>query len=299
ALKLVREPVLIARRDHRRRQTPGEFGRDGRPRKTRHRTRRAVGVVGEDDPADQLRAALAARDVDTTHVLTDPARPTTVKMRVMAHMGLRFPQQVARLDTLSREPIDEAVAASLLAALRSALAGAGALLLSDYRSGVLTPALVAAAQSLADATGVPLTADAQGEFDKYRGAALVKCNAAEAAAYLDTLLTTDSDYAAAARSLVDQLSLSVGMVVTRGSAGSTLATADGDVHHLPAPSVTDVFDTVGAGDTAIAVTTLALTVGAPPKDAVTLANYASGLVVRRVGNYTPSAAELRNALMSN
>ena len=41
---------------------------------------------------------------------------------------------------------------------------------------------------------------------------------------------------------------------------------------------------------------LAGAAGADPAQAVTLANYASGLVVRRVGNYAPSPDELLRAL---
>jgi bifunctional ADP-heptose synthase (sugar kinase/adenylyltransferase) len=60
--------------------------------------------------------------------------------------------------------------------------------------------------------------------------------------------------------------------------------------------VTDVYDTVGAGDTAIAVMTLAVAAGASYPDAAVLANYASGLVVRRVGNYAPTPEELARAV---
>jgi bifunctional ADP-heptose synthase (sugar kinase/adenylyltransferase) len=85
------------------------------------------------------------------------------------------------------------------------------------------------------------------------------------------------------------------MVITRGADGATVATPDGTAH-VPAPAVTDVYDTVGAGDTAVAVLTLALVAGAAPADAALLANYASGLVVRRVGNYAPTAGELSEAV---
>jgi bifunctional ADP-heptose synthase (sugar kinase/adenylyltransferase) len=53
---------------------------------------------------------------------------------------------------------------------------------------------------------------------------------------------------------------------------------------------------VGAGDTAIAVLTLGVAAGASYADAAMLANYASGLVVRRVGNYAPTPDELTWAL---
>jgi bifunctional ADP-heptose synthase (sugar kinase/adenylyltransferase) len=161
---------------------------------------------------------------------------------------------------------------------------------------MLTPFLVEHIRNIATAHNVLLTADAQGNFDKYSGFALVKCNAAEASIALEHDLDTDDDFADAAKTLCKKLALTGGMVITRGGDGATLATADDDVHQCPAPSVTDVFDTVGAGDTAIAVITLALCSGATYPDAVTLANYASGLVVRRVGNYAPPPHELKWAL---
>jgi bifunctional ADP-heptose synthase (sugar kinase/adenylyltransferase) len=63
--------------------------------------------------------------------------------------------------------------------------------------------------------------------------------------------------------------------------------------------VSDVYDSVGAGDTTIAVMTLALIGGASYHDAVMLANYASGIVVRHVGNYTPSPDELLKTLIED
>ena len=116
------------------------------------------------------------------------------------------------------------------------------------------------------------------------------------AQYLQRTLEDDESFAAAAQELFTHLALTGLMVITRGSQGATIASSAGEAHHCPAPAVSDVFDVVGAGDTAIAVLTLALTAGAPHTEATTLANYASGLVVRRVGNYTPAPEELAWAL---
>jgi rfaE bifunctional protein kinase chain/domain len=253
-----------------------------------------IGVIGADAAAETLRGVLSTRGIDTSGLVTDPQRPTTVKMRLMAHMGLRFPQQLARLDTLSRQAISAAVEAQVLGAIESRLGTADALLFSDYQTGLLTPSLVAAVRERA--AGKLLTADAQGQFDKYTGFAVVKCNADEARDYLRRDLRGDADFAAAARELCDRLRLTGGMVITRGGEGATVAAASGTVAHCAAPAVTDVFDTVGAGDTTIAVLTLAVAAGADLQAATVLANYASGLVVRRVGNYAPTPDELAWAL---
>ncbi|RMF79828.1 MAG: ribokinase [Chloroflexi bacterium] len=255
-----------------------------------------VGVVGADAQATSLRQILQGRGIEIGGLVTDSTRPTTVKTRIMAQMGLRFPQQVARIDTLSREPVGDSAARRIREIIRDEIPQADAVLLSDYHLGLLTPSLVKAVRQQARQAGILLTADAQGSLYKYQGFALVKCNADEARAFLQRDIRGDDAFANAARALCDNLKLTGGMVITRGADGATLATHDGDVVHCPAPSVTDVYDTVGAGDTAIAVITLAVIAGGTLADAVTLANYASGVVIRHVGNYTPTPDELSQAL---
>ncbi|MBC7815064.1 MAG: ribokinase [Burkholderiales bacterium] len=257
-----------------------------------------IGVIGEDAEAAALRQVLRARGIDTTALIPDIGRPTTVKTRIMAQMGLRFPQQLARLDRLSREPISALIEQKVCALLANHLPNVDALLLSDYHVGLLTPSLVTEARRLAGEHGVSLTADAQGQLDKYRGFTLVKCNADEARDYLRRDIFSDDAFAAAALELCQRLELKGAMVITRGPDGATVADCDKAVAHIPAPAIADVYDTVGAGDTTIAVLTLAIGAGATYFEATTLANYASGLVVRHVGNYTPSPDELARALES-
>lgn len=252
-----------------------------------------VGVTGSDAAGEELRAALAGYGINLTGLRVDPSRPTTVKQRVMAQMGLRFPQQVARIDRLSREPVSEEIAAALADVTCGDAGDCAALLFSDYHNGLLTESLIGAVKRLADERGILLTADAQGSFVKYTGFGLVKCNADEAATFLRRPLVTDDDFAAAAVELRRTLELTRAMVITRGPDGATAAGADDQAVHVPSPKVEDVFDTVGAGDTAIAVLTLAA--GWPLEEAVRLANLASGVVVRHVGNYAPTLEDLLNA----
>jgi rfaE bifunctional protein kinase chain/domain len=257
-----------------------------------------IGLIGSDAEATALRQVLQARGIDLSALVVDGSRPTTVKTRIMAHMGLRFPQQVARLDRLAREPISPAIERETCRLIQEHIAGANAVLISDYHNGLVTPAMVETVRRLAaDLERSPLlTADAQGQLDKYARFGVVKCNAEEAQAFLHRELADDDEFAAAALELSQTLNLTQCMVITRGARGATLATSDGKAAHCPAPNTTDVYDTVGAGDTAIAVLTLALAAGASAEDATMLANYASGLVVRRVGNYAPTADELRQAI---
>ncbi len=54
----------------------------------------------------------------------------------------------------------------------------------------------------------------------------------------------------------------------------------------------EVFDVSGAGDTAIALFTLALTSGATVEEAADISNHASGIAVGKLGTATVSPAEL-------
>ncbi len=253
-----------------------------------------VGLIGSDSAGTTLRQVLQARGIDTSALVKDPGRPTTVKTRIMAQMGLRFPQQVARVDTLSRQPVSGTVERRLRELIHRQMNVVDVVLVSDYHCGLLTEALVKAIRQWGQ--DALLSADAQGELEKYEGFTLVKCNADEARDSLRRDIRGDDAFAEAAGELCTRLNLRGAMVITRGPEGATVATCDGTVTHCRAPAVSDVYDVVGAGDTAITVMTLAVAAGASYAEAVTLANYASGLVVRRVGNYTPKPDELLWAL---
>jgi len=255
-----------------------------------------IGIVGVDESQAILIDALKDKGIDTTGLVICDDRPTTLKTRIMAQMGLRFPQQVARVDTLSRAPINEQTYAQLVDKLDEHIENAQAILISDYHGGLLTNDLLAHVKTLSEKHNVLVTVDAQGRFDAYRGFDIIKCNADDAQAYTGKTLSTDDDFADVALQLCKSLAVKQAIVITRGGDGATIALTDGTIAHIPAPHVSDVFDTVGAGDTAIAVMTLAILAGATVMDAVYLANVASGIVVTQVGNYAPSREEIRAQL---
>jgi rfaE bifunctional protein kinase chain/domain len=85
------------------------------------------------------------------------------------------------------------------------------------------------------------------------------------------------------------------LLVTRGDDGMLLFRKDVGPHHIPTRAMT-VFDVSGAGDTAIAILTLALAAGADAVEAAELANRASGIVVGKLGTAAVTATELWDSL---
>lgn len=81
------------------------------------------------------------------------------------------------------------------------------------------------------------------------------------------------------------------LLITLGEHGMAFFDTDGALTHSPAAART-IFDVSGAGDTAIAVYTLAVACGASGPEAMHLANAASGVAVAKLGTATVSPAEL-------
>jgi D-glycero-beta-D-manno-heptose-7-phosphate kinase len=86
------------------------------------------------------------------------------------------------------------------------------------------------------------------------------------------------------------------LLVTQGRFGMTLFEPRKAPLHIPVYGTDEVADVTGAGDTVIAVFTLALSCGASPESAARLANYAGGIVVMKRGTATVTRSELRTAI---
>lgn len=254
-----------------------------------------VGVVGADEEGRQLRALLREAAIVDAGLIVSLGRPTTLKTRVLADEAPRLPQQVARIDRLDRAPLSHDEEALVLAALAEHIPLHDAVICSDYQLGLLTPTVVDAVRVGCKAHGVRFCVDAQGNSRYYAGADLFRCNNREAEAALGTPLRGEAAYAAGLAQLRDELGARL-VIVTRGPEGLSLIGEGVAYAHMPAARASEVYDTTGAGDTFIAVTTLALAAGLRPLDAARLANAAAALVVRRYGNAVVSPAELTAAI---
>lgn len=245
-----------------------------------------IALVGADPEADELTSLLGA----AAYLLPNPARRTTVKLRVIAGR-----QQIVRVDEEERREADAAEAVAIKGALASALEGAAALILSDYGKGVLTPPVIRAAVAAARARGIPCLADPKGrDFARYAGVTCLTPNANELAEATGMPVASDAECEAAARAVL--AAVEVGAVLaTRSEKGMMLVRRDAPAITVPAMA-REVFDVSGAGDTVIATLALSVAAGLPLEGAMRAANAAAGVVVAKLGTATCSAAELDHAL---
>ncbi len=256
-----------------------------------------VGLVGDDDAGRELIAQLRAAELDAGGIITDDARHTTQKTRIIAQEAARFPQQLARLDRVDRFPPGDKIAAEIVVQMKIAAPVSSAVLLSDYRNGMMTRSLVEAAIAACRDAGNLLIVDSQGELDKYRGCDVIRANDRDVSAYLRRPLRTEADFETATAELLDTLDTH-GIVIGRGADGVSLRGRRTPYHRFPAANPSEVFDVTGAGDTSVAVSALGIVSRLNLAEAAFLANVAAGLVVRKLGNATVSPEELRAALRS-
>jgi len=246
-------------------------------------------AVGEDRAGDRVLELLAELGVDHAGIVRVPDRPTTRKTRVVARS-----QQIVRFDRETSEAVPPRLARRLLAAVDAALPRAHGVVLEDYGKGLLAPPLLRAAMRRFEAVGVPVSVDPKADLAAYRGASLVKPNLREMEALAGARIQTRDELARAADRLRRRLG-GAALAVTRGAAGMTLFGDDVQGLDVPTPP-REVFDVQGAGDTAIAVLTLALRAGGSLLEAAVLANAAAGVVVGKIGTATASPDEVRERL---
>ena len=248
-----------------------------------------VGLVGADDPAQRLKEYLRAAGVDDRGLVADSSRATTRKVRVVTSRN----QQVARIDYERDTEVVGRAADDLVAAVRTAALGARAVVISDYRKGVVTPPVIAAAVEASRAGGAPLLVDPKLlQPDHYQGASVITPNHHEAELMTQTVIRAPEDVQRAARLLHERTG--AGVVITWGEHGMWVfdgsATAPAE-EHLPAVT-REVADVTGAGDTVVATLAMGLAAGASLVEAARIANEAAGLVVGRFGPATVTTEEL-------
>jgi D-beta-D-heptose 7-phosphate kinase/D-beta-D-heptose 1-phosphate adenosyltransferase len=256
-----------------------------------------MGLAGTDSPGRRLLELLEHSGVDTSGVQQDPACSTTVKTRIIARN-----QQVVRVDRERKTPLTPEQAERAAAYLDRTIEGLDAIIVADYGKGFLTQPLADHICRTARAHGRILTVDPHPHTSlSWQGATAIKPNRSEAfiAAGLPpsdpvSPVLDDRALVEAGKRLL-ALWKCESLLITLGEQGMLLLQGDAPAYHIPTHAQ-DVFDVSGAGDTAIAVFTLGLSVGALPHEAAELANRASGIVVGKLGTATVTLAELEASL---
>src|SRR5215467_7696259 len=258
-----------------------------------------AGQVGPDQDGELLLGILTAGGMDATGVLCNQRYETTTKTRIIARK-----QQVVRFD---RERITRITSEQIVQVKRFLLGRCpelDGLIISDYGKGFITQELVDSIIPIAKTAGLVITVDPNPKNPlKWHGITAIKPNRAEA---FREVGIEEEHWQPFSDPLKDDVLLRVGekllerwgteiVQITLGEQGMILFERGGRVHHIPTVA-REVFDVSGAGDTAIALFTLALTAGASPVEAARISNHASGVVIGKLGTATLTPDELLESM---
>ncbi len=252
-----------------------------------------MGRVGKDMAADKLRALLTADQIDPAPLLVHETLPTISKARVSARQ-----QQIVRVDREKLMPLADDELVEIEERLRKLAPDLDAIILEDYGKGFLTEKLMHLVAKIAAEHQLIVTVDPSPRNPlPWAGVSLVKPNRLEAfaaAGLEDHLLPgpplENKELLEVGRVLLGKWDVA-SVLVTLGEHGMMLFERGKAPHHIPTRA-REVFDVSGAGDTAIALLTLALAARFTLHDAADIANHASGIVVGKLGTATLTPDEL-------
>lgn len=247
-----------------------------------------VGVLGADAEGRALRRLMEAAPGVSLTAIEDAIRPTTLKLRFYHEQF-----QVLRVSQESLEPVAADIERRCIEALRARLDGVGAVFVEDYGKKLISRALVEFLAGIRRSRpSLPIILDPKiGNHGVYRPGmcTLVKPNWNEACQLVDA----DPD-----RSVREDVAKAISekyacdAFITLGKDGALLyERAHGRALRVPTRP-REAFDVAGAGDTTLAVITLALAAGASLFEAAILANAAGGVVVEKPGTAYATPAEV-------
>ncbi|MDR3405568.1 MAG: PfkB family carbohydrate kinase [Chthoniobacter sp.] len=254
---------------------------------------RVLGVTGQCNHAEQLKSLLTSEGINIDAVQSHACYQTIVKTRLIARQ-----QHVVRIDRERKLSLRPEHAAAALAQIETLLPEIDAIIVEDYGKGLLAQPFAEAICDLANRAGKILAVDPNPHNPlAWRHVSVIKPNRVEAFASAGLPATEpvdppteDAALLEAGRVLSEKWDADH-LLITLGEQGVLLFRHDAPPYHAPTRA-REVFDVSGAGDTVIALYTLALSAGATPPEAAEIANHASGIVVGKLGTATVTPAEL-------
>jgi D-glycero-beta-D-manno-heptose-7-phosphate kinase len=251
------------------------------------------GMVGRDAAALRLRALLHEENIATDSLVESSEVPTIVKTRIIARQ-----QQVVRVDRERRVKAPKSAHDSAFERLEALVPEVDGVIFEDYGKGFLTQSFVDRVGAMIAKAEKVFTADPNpGNPLIWKDVTTIKPNRSEA-----FTMAGMTDPGPADSPLADTPLLEAGAVllekfgirsvlVTLSEHGMILFDRENPPYHTPTRAK-DVFDVSGAGDTAIALFTLALCAGGTLQEAAEISNHGSGVVVGKFGTATLTQEEL-------
>ena len=249
------------------------------------------GLTGKDSDGKLLRKLCTDGKINSEALVEDSMRPTTKKTRILSdkHQLLRYDQELTTDANSKAEKKLINTFDKIIQQKKPRL-----VILEDYNKGVLTPRLISHVIETCNQKKIITTVDPKhNRFFEYQGVTVFKPNLRELkeAYHLSAIDSAPYELLKLSKRLSADLKGS-SILITLGEKGSFYLTKTRN--EIIPSQARDVADVSGAGDTVIAVVSLALAAGNSFHDSVDLANLAGGLVCEHAGVVPVTPAMLTN-----
>ncbi len=242
------------------------------------------GWFGQDSQGDQLKEILENQKIFVDEIFRFSTAPTISKTRVTSSN-----QQICRVDRENRPNSYEPKLAALNDLLIEKIRSADLVIISDYGKGFVTNELIMLIRQYATFVAVDPKPSRLLNYCKPNLLTPNRLEALELAGVsrLSNQGLTEGD-------IINEIFQRFSpdrLAITMGPEGMLLA-ENGKLKTTIPTAAREVFDVSGAGDTVIAVLSMALVAGGDFEQSAQLANLAAGLVVAKVGTATVSVEEI-------
>ena len=253
------------------------------------------GILGDDENGRKIYGRIVEKGIQTQGIFFEQGRQTTVKTRIIAHHP--HYQQLVRVDRETTGLLKATTLESLSKFLMGRIEDFDGVVISDYGKGLLTRRLIQSVVKKAEKSEKLIMVDPKVKnFFFYKGATVITPNTNEASEASRIPATDQLSVEKMGKSLLKRLRCHA-LVITQGEKGMTIFEPHQKPYRVPTVAK-EVYDVTGAGDTVIG--TMAVALGTGPnvsyKDAASLANYAAGIVVGKVGTAVVTDEELSNVI---
>ena len=268
-------PVVIPEKDY---SIPGGAGNVAMNLKLMGANVTCVGCVGNDIWGEKLLSILKNEGIKTEGIELIDDHPTTLKQRIYSDG-----KQVARIDT------EKIINWKSNAEIQQ---NYDIVILSDYNKGVLNNLWF----DISNLENV-IVDPKKDSFNHYREATIITPNLNELKKASNIDIKDDKSIIDACNQLIKENNFKY-IVAKKGDQGMSIVGANNFVKHIQAHSV-DNPDVTGAGDTVIAVLSLAYAQTKDIELSAKIANAAAAIVVGKIGTATVTIEEINNYISIN
>ena len=245
-----------------------------------------ITIIGADNNGKRLKELLESRHLDTTMIITDGARPTTIKNRIFVNDKLISRYDIENSDDVSGQIIDQ-----VKSYVNTTIDTIDIVILSDYTKGLLTYELTQYIINLANSKNKLIFVDPKDKnFNKYNGCTLIKPNRLEAELILHDKIAMDN-LQISTNNICNKVNAKF-CLLTLGENG--LVIFDQNKFEYITSNNKKVIDVTGAGDMVLASFTYYYLKTKNLFTSAHFANYCGQVKVAHVGTYTINAMDILN-----